>query len=346
MTANLCSIVPIIHRQGFIGSRVARELIARGCEVRCFLRPSSKTHRLAGLRYEVQPGELADRAALEAGAAGCDAVIHLACASAWSELRSLGPRIESIAVDGTLNVLLAAQQAGVRRFVHVSSAVAVNGSEDPSVFDEASPDEHEGRGLAYSLAKRCAEALVLGYAERGLDAVIACPAEVYGPGEDGLLTAGTLLAILRSHTPIACDGGTSVAHVDDVARGIVAALFRGRPGERYILGGQNLTVPELPRMVLRLAGRKDSVIAVPNHALFALVRLLREAGMPSPISEDVLEQPGTGSWIRTRRDASLAMRRAMPRRRCARSPTGSLNRRCSPDWRGLSCISLTVTSSG
>lgn len=298
---------------GFIGSRVARELIARGCEVRCLLRPSSKTHRLAGLRYEVQQGDLADRAALDAGAAGCDAVIHLACASAWSELRSLGPRIDSIAVDGTRNVLLAAQKAGVRRFVHVSSAVAVNGSEDPSVFDEASPYELEGRGLAYSMAKRRAEALVLSYAERGIDAVIACPAEVYGPGDDGLVTAGALLDILRSHTPIACDGGTSIAHVDDVAQGIVAALFRGRPGERYILGGQNLTVHELTRMVLRLSGRKDSVIAVPNDALFELVRLMREAGMPSPISEDVLEY-ATLYWFmdsdKARRELGYAPRDA------------------------------------
>lgn len=274
---------------GFIGSRVVRELIAHGCEVRCLMRPTSKPHRLAGLRYEVCRGDLEDVAALQAGAAGCDAIIHLACASAWSELRALGPRIDSIAVDGTRNVLQAGHSAGVRRFVHVSSVVAVNGSEEPVVFDETSPYELEGRGLSYSLAKRRAEELVLGYAQRGLDVVIASPAEVYGPGDDGFVTAGNIRDIMQAHTPISCEGGTSIAHVDDVAQGIVAALFRGRPGERYILGGDNLSVHELTRTVLRLCGRKEAAIEVPNAALFTMVRLMREAGMTPPISEDVLE---------------------------------------------------------
>lgn len=273
---------------GFIGSRVVKELVARGCEVRCLLRPTSKAHRLAGLRYEVCRGDLEDSSALRAGVDGCDAIVHLACASAWSEIRVLGPRIHSVSVDGTRNVLAAARQAGVQRLVYVSSAVAVNGSDTPSLFDETSRYELEGRGLAYSLAKRRAEELVLSESPP-LEVVIAAPSEVYGPGDDGLVTAGSILDILHAHTPIACAGGTSIAHVDDVAGGIVAALYRGRPSERYILGGPNLTVHELTRTVLRLAGRKDAVLDVPNSALFDLVRLLREAGMSPPISEDVLD---------------------------------------------------------
>ncbi len=305
---------------GFIGSRVVRELVAGGCEVRCLLRPSSQTGRLAGLRYDVIRGDLDDRSALQAAATGCEAVIHLACASAWSELRALGPRIDAIAVDGTGNLLQAAHRAGVRRFVYVSSAVAINGSVEPAVFDETSPYELEGRRLAYSLAKRRAEGLVLQYEPHGLDVVIASPAEVYGPGDDGLVTAGNIVDILRAHTPIACDGGSSIAHADDVAHGIVAALRRGRSGERYILGGQNLTVHELTRKVLRLAGRKDSVIEVPNYALFELVRLMREAGMSPPISEDVLDY-ATLYWFM---DSSKARRELGYKPRDADSTLGSV----------------------
>jgi 8-amino-7-oxononanoate synthase len=274
---------------GFIGSRVVRELAARGAEVRCLVRPTSKTHRLDGVRHEAVRGDLADVAALERAAAGCDAVIHLACASSWSELRALGERVHEVAVGGTRNVLEAAGRAGVRRFVHVSSVAAVNASEAPVLFDETAPYELEGRGLAYSLAKRRAEELVLCHASSDMTVVVASPAEVYGPDDDGMVTAGNLLDILHAATPVACEGGTSIAHVDDVARGVVASLFRGRPRERYILGGDNLTVRELTRLVLRLGGRRDAVIDVPNAALLRLVRLMREAGMTPPVSEDTLD---------------------------------------------------------
>ncbi len=117
---------------------------------------------------------------------------------------------------------------------------------------------------------------------------MASPAEVYGEGDEALVTAGNLLAILHAPVPVACDGGTSIAHVDDVAGGIVAALLRGRSGERYILGGENLTVHELARLVLRLGGRRESVIDLPNPVILRLVQHMLETGLTPPISPDVL----------------------------------------------------------
>jgi 8-amino-7-oxononanoate synthase len=274
---------------GFIGARVVRALVERGVEVRCLLRPTSRTTRLDGLRYERQRGDLHDVRALEQGAAGCDAVIHLACASSWTDIRRAGPRLRDIAVDGTRNVLEAARRSGVRSFVHVSSVAAVNGSEAPVVHDETSPYELGSRGLAYSLAKREAEELVLRAAGPSLDVVVVSPAEVYGPDDVDLVTAGNLIEILDAAPAVACDGGVSVVHVDDVASGIVAALVHGRPGERYILGGENLSIHELSRLVLRLAGRRESVVDVPNDVAVRLCHRMSLAGLPPPISLDVLD---------------------------------------------------------
>jgi 8-amino-7-oxononanoate synthase len=274
---------------GFIGARVVRALVERGIEVRCLLRPTSRTTRLDGLRYERHRGDLHDVRALERGAAGCDAVIHLACASSWSDIRRAGPRLRDIAVDGTRNVLEAARKSGVRSFVHVSSVAAVNGSEVPVVHDETSPYELGSRGLSYSLAKREAEELVLREAGPSLDVVVVSPAEVYGPDDVDLVTAGNLIEILGASPAVACDGGVSVVHVDDVASGIVAALVHGRSGERYILGGENLSIHELSRLVLRLAGRRESVIDVPNDVAVRLCHRMSLAGLSPPIPLDVID---------------------------------------------------------
>jgi dihydroflavonol-4-reductase len=274
---------------GFIGARVVRALVERGIEVRCLLRPTSRTTRLDGLRYERQRGDLHDVRALEQGAAGCDAVIHLACASSWTDIRRAGPRLRDIAVDGTRNVLEAARRSGVRSFVHVSSVAALNGSDVPVVHDETSAYEIGSRALAYSLAKREAEELVLREAGPSLDAIVISPAEVYGPDDVDLITAGNLIEILNASPAVACDGGVSVVHVDDVASGIVAGLIHGRPGERYILGGENLSIHELSRLVLRLAGRRESVVDVPSDVAIRLCHRMSLAGLTPPISLDVID---------------------------------------------------------
>ena len=274
---------------GFIGARVVRALVERGIEVRCLLRPTSRTTRLDGLRYERQRGDLHDVRALEQGAAGCDAVIHLACASSWTDIRRAGPRLRDVAVDGTRNVLEAARRSGVRSFVHVSSVAAVNGSEAPTVHDETSPYELGSRGLSYSLAKREAEELVLREGGPSLEVVVVSPAEVYGPDDVDLVTAGNLIEILGAAPAVACDGGVSVVHVDDVASGIVRALVHGRPGERYILGGENLSIHQLSRLVLRLAGRRESVVDVPNDVAIRLCHRMSLAGLSPPIPLDVID---------------------------------------------------------
>jgi dihydroflavonol-4-reductase len=276
---------------GFLGSRVVRNLSESGHSVRCLLREASDTRRLSGLEPETHRGCILDAASLRSGAQGCDAVVHLAGVSSWASIREQGARLEEIIVQGTRNALDAAVAASAKRFVFVSSTAAVNGSATPEIFREESDFTlGSSDAFAYSLAKRKAETWVRRYArERGIEAVIVNPCETYGPGDDELITAGNLLELLKGEVAVVCPGGTAVAHVDDVARGIVLALERGRSGERYILGGENLTLAEMASLARKIAGKHDRVLTLPRSVVRASCRAMVKAGLTPPIPLDVLE---------------------------------------------------------
>lgn len=272
---------------GFIGSRVTRRLAERGDAVRCLVREKSKTHRIDDIAFERVPGDVRDKASLVAALQGAEACVHLASVSSWSLLRS--SVLEATVIDGTRNLFEAAIEAGVRRVVYVSSILAVNASAEPKVFDETSPFELGGTKLRYSVAKHAAEQLGHEAAKKGLEVVTVNPAEVYGPDDDDFVTAGNLKDILTSWPALACRGGNAVCHVDDVAAGIVGALDRGRPGERYILGGENLPVEETVRLTLSIAGKKTPVVRVPNGLVKGLVNGLAKLGLPTPVVPEVLD---------------------------------------------------------
>jgi dihydroflavonol-4-reductase len=210
--------------------------------------------------------------------AGCQGVIHLAGPSAWSEIDS--PLVDEVIEGGTRNVLDAARGQGRPRVVFVSSVAAVNGSEVPRVFDETAAFTLPDAGLKYSCCKRKAEQLCAAAVKDGVPVVIVNPAEVYGPEDTVMITAGNLVTFARSRPVLVCRGGTSVVHVDDVALAIVRALDKGKAGERYILGGDNLTIKELAELCLQLLGQKKAILTVPNW----VVRLLTAAGTTLRIS--------------------------------------------------------------
>jgi dihydroflavonol-4-reductase len=114
------------------------------------------------------------------------------------------------------------------------------------------------------------------------------PAETYGPDDTDLVTAGNLIDFAKGAVAFVCRGGASLAHVDDVAAGIVAALERGRSGERYILGGENLTHRELAGLFLELAGLHKTVLSVPNPVVRSLARLAPALGLPLPFDPNVI----------------------------------------------------------
>jgi len=272
---------------GFIGSRVVRRLCEAGHEVTCLLRSTSKTERIDDLEFARHIGDVRDSDSLRAGVQGKDACIHLASVSAWGDMRS--DALEAIVVDGTRHLLDACKEVADLRLVYISSAIAINGSASPRVFDEESPFELADASMPYAHAKHVAEQLVLEHVAKGLDAVIVNPAEVYGPDDTSMVTAGNLVDALKSWPALACHGGTAVTHVDDVAAGIVAALESGRAGERYILGGDNLSVKELLELTLRIAGQKKPVVTLPNRPLKWAVNTLTRFGLPSPVAPEVLD---------------------------------------------------------
>ncbi len=274
---------------GFLGSSTVKELRRKGYKVRCLLRKESAIERIQRCKFETHIGDIRDLESLREGMQGCDAVIHLACISSWQQIRENEEQLDSIVVGGTENVLRAAKANGNLRTVHVSSSAAINASKKPFIFDETSPYTLQSSTLKYSLAKHKAEEIVTNYViNLGSDALMVNPCEVYGPNDTGMVTAGNILEILKNGAPIACAGGTAIAHVDDVARGIVLALEKGRTGERYILGGENLTITELTQLVRRFAGKSDHVITLPNSVLLPFSYLMRILRLPPPIPADVL----------------------------------------------------------
>jgi dihydroflavonol-4-reductase len=273
---------------GFIGSRVVRALVDKGYAVRCLLRETSDTKRIEGVEFERHIGDIRDAKSIAAGMQGTDGCIHLASVSAWSDIRS--PKLEPTVLDGTKNVLDAALSAGKLRTVFVSSAAAINASSEPRIFDESSPFELTDTPLRYAIVKHRAEEMALAMVKKdGLPVVIVNPGEVYGPDDTGFITAGNIRDILNDWPALACTGGVAITHVDDVAQGVIAAYEKGRPGERYILGGDNVTVEELVRLTLELAGQKKPVLKLPNRPLVWSIQKLAKLGVPTPVSPDVLD---------------------------------------------------------
>jgi dihydroflavonol-4-reductase len=284
MTADGAVRVLVTGANGFIGSAVVRALLQGGYRVRCLVRATSRTGRIDGLPVERVVGDVCDADSVRAGMEGCGAVVHLAGISRWTEIHS--PQMERVVVGGTTNVLEAAKATGGPRTVFVSSAVAVNGSRRPIVHTETSSSSLDGR-YVYARAKGEAEARCRRAVADGLPVIIVNPGEVYGPDDTELVTAANLVDFAKSRVVLVCHGGTSVAHVRDVAAAIVAALEKGRPGERYILGGDNLTIRQLAELTLSILGQRKPIWTAPNP----VVRLLAGAGrfgVPLPFNPEVV----------------------------------------------------------
>src|SRR6266545_4697040 len=199
--------------------------------------------------------------ALERAVRGCEAVVHVAALYSFTASAS---EIEAVNVGGTRNVIAACRAAGVRRLVHTSSAGTCGPVEGRAPAEEDSPPPWE-LGVPYKRTKLEAERLVLAAALDGLEALSVNPTTPIGEGDDAPTPTGRMVravacgryrATLRS-------GGLNLVDVRDVARGHVLALERGRVGERYILGGTNLTLVEVFTLIARAAGRRPPRLRLP-----------------------------------------------------------------------------------
>jgi dihydroflavonol-4-reductase len=271
---------------GFIGSAVVRTLLARGHRVRCLLRRTSRTERIDGLLVERVFGDVRDLESVRAGMSGCDGVVHLASISGWQLINS--PLVDDIIVGGTRNILEAAQAAGHPRVVYISSTAAVCGSKEPKIHNEGSVNSIRLSRYRYARAKSEAEGLCRRAAASGLPVIIANPGEVYGPNDTERITSGNLIDFATHSPALTCSGGASITYLDDAAEAIVTVLEKGRPGERYILGGENVTIRQLAEMTIELLGQRKKVLTMPNGVLRFAAWAGRRFRIPLPFNPEVI----------------------------------------------------------
>lgn len=261
---------------GFVGSAVARALLDAGAHVRALVRPGADRANLRTLPIETAIGDLGDSASLVEALCGCDVLFHVA---ADYRLGALDPeRLYWTNVAGTRNVLNAARRAGVARIVYTSSVATVGLPADGSPGQEDTPVELADMIGHYKRSKFLAEQVVRDFIRDGLPVVIVNPSTPIGPGDLKPTPTGRVVVDAAcGRTPAYVDTGLNVVHVDDVAIGHLRACERGRVGERYILGGENMTLREILGQVCRLSGRAPPRIRLPHAALLpiALVSEMR-----------------------------------------------------------------------
>jgi dihydroflavonol-4-reductase len=259
--------VLVTGASGFVGSAVTRRLVEAGFAVRALLRSKSPRAHLAGLDLDVVEGDLRDRSSLECATAGMRYVFHVAADyRLWARDPS---EIYAANVDGTRNLMEAAMRAGVERVVYTSSVATLGLRPDGTAADESAPlAEEQGIG-AYKRSKIAAERLVEAMvAERRLPAVIVNPSTPIGPCDVRPTPTGRIIVeAAMGRIPAFVDTGLNLVHVDDVAGGHLAALQRGKIGERYILGGQNVVFAQMLSDIADLVGRRAPRIRLPWQAL-------------------------------------------------------------------------------
>ncbi len=286
--------VLVTGASGFLGSRICRALSLHGHAVRAMVRPTSSRLALDGLAVEVVLGDLMDPPSLEAAAHAQEVIFH--CAGEVTRWKKPEHMIASH-VAGTRHVLSAALKAGVGRFVHTSSVAALgvpdrdpgpDGADAP-LLDETHAWNTSARIWPYGFAKDRAEAEVLQAVKAGLPAVIVNPSVIFGPGDVYRYRASIVGRLLSGRLPpLGASGGLNAIHIDDVVAGHVAALERGKPGRRYILGAENMTHHALLAMTARILGRPGPRLDMPPFPLRALggaaIALSRWVPLPNWLS--------------------------------------------------------------
>lgn len=291
---------------GFLGSWLTRRLVADGCDVRILSRSGLGGDDLAGLPLDVAAGDVTDPASLARACSDVDSVFHLAGLIAYSRRRRA--EMERVNVDGTANVIAACRSTGVRRLVHASSVVAVGASFDGLPLDEDSPYTVGRLNLGYFQTKHRAEELVRAAVQAGdVDAVMVNPSTVYGAGDARKGSRGLQVKVARGRFPFYPPGGASVVAVEDVIDAMIAAWRRGRPGERYILCGENLLLRDIFAIIAREAGVRPPSIPLPRAAIFALGRMgdcLETVGLKGPLNSETAWMAVLYHWF----DAGKAIR--------------------------------------
>ncbi len=288
---------------GFVGASVARAFGAAGYRVRVLVRASSPRDNLLGLNAEIVTADLMDAGAVAAACVGAEGVVHVA-----ADYRLWARDPEEIVRNNrtaTENVMRGCLAAGVARVVHTSSVATLGLDRVPA--DETDPLTPERAIGAYKRSKVVAERLVEAMvATEGLPAVIVNPSTPIGPRDVRPTPTGQIIVeAATGRIPAFVDTGLNLVHVDDVAHGHVLAFERGRVGERYILGGQDVGLRTMLADIARLVGRTPPTIALPRGPLFPLAwaaeAVAQVTGRAPFLTADALRMAGHHMYFTSRK---------------------------------------------
>ena len=271
---------------GFLGSHVTRQLVARGDDVRVLLRASSTNRAIADLPLEYVTGDLRDPASLDRAMKGVKRVFHVA-----ADYRLWAKRKQDIYdsnVGGTKNLLYAAKRAGVEQLIYTSTVatIAVDRPQHPNEFTDAKLEEMVGH---YKRSKWMAEKEALGAAKSGLPVIVAMPTTPVGPWDwKPTPTGKIILDFLNGKMPGYVKTGLNFVGVEECAAGHLLIAEKGKVGERYLLGGENLTLKQMLDTLAKITGLRAPILKIPHglalgvaYANTAFARLVgHEPGIP------------------------------------------------------------------
>ncbi|HEY5623150.1 MAG TPA: hopanoid-associated sugar epimerase [Gammaproteobacteria bacterium] len=255
---------------GFVGAAVVRALLARGERVRALVRSGSDRRNLVSLDVETAEGDITRPETIVAAVEGCRAVFHVA-----ADYRLWVPdpeRMDRTNVQGSINVLEASAGAGVERLVYTSSVATLGTRDDGSPADENTPVSIDDMIGTYKRSKYRAEAAVARRSrELGLEVVTVNPSTPIGPGDFRPTPTGRIIVdAAAGRMPAFVDTGLNIVHVDDVAAGHLLAMDKGVTGQRYVLGGRDMSLREILELVAERTGREPPWIRLPRWTVMPI----------------------------------------------------------------------------
>jgi nucleoside-diphosphate-sugar epimerase len=259
---------------GFIGNKLAITLADLGHQVHAMVRSLDSENRLRHPNIQLFKGDVLDKESLLVAMKGCEQVYHVAGkAGTWARDLSV---FYNVNVEGTRNVLDAALLSGVKKTVYTSTAGVIGPTlkepreeDDPRIVDFI---------LDYDISKKIAEDLVAQYVKEGMDVVIVAPGKVYGPGHisHSLMLNAIIVRFLKKHIAFIPSPGTnsvSFSYIDDMVTGHILAMEKGKAGEKYILGGPNVSYCEFFNRLRLLSKRKGYIVKLSKTIVTTLARL-------------------------------------------------------------------------
>jgi len=289
----MAETVLVTGATGFVGSAVVRAIAGNVGNLRALSRASSPRDNIDGVECEIVVGDMRDAASMAGAMAGVTRLYHVA---ADYRLWARDPNdILRANLEGTRTVMEAALAAGVERIVYTSSVATLRAGNADHSTDESEPLPGPEAIGAYKRSKVAAERLVERMvAERGLPAVIVNPSTPIGPRDIKPTPTGRILIeAANGKIPAFVDTGLNLAHVDDIARGHVFAMQSGKVGERYILGGQNVSLRDMLAVIAGQVGRKAPTVALPRAPLYPLAwaaeAMARVTGKEPFVTSDALK---------------------------------------------------------